>query len=211
MIEKIKARARKGLAKNDDAHGYPHAQDVANLVNTIHRHEGGDILVLGASSYLHDWCIHGGREYHVSIPALYIIREELRWVEFPVNKIEAVIDVIRHHEDYDFHSKNLSLSKECLILQDADRLDALGAKGIGRNFYTACSLGAPFGTPDDMHALAEPYHLGQVTSAIQHFYTKLLHLKDAMNTEFARGFAQERHDYMLEFLQRYKLECSGEI
>jgi hypothetical protein len=62
------------------------------------------------------------------------------------------------------------------------------------------------GTPDDMHPLEEKYTVGQLTSAIQHFYTKLLHLKDNMNTEYARHLARGRHDCLVEFLQRFRDE-----
>ena len=62
-----------------------------------------------------------------------------------------------------------------------------------------------------MKKLREEYHIGQITSAIRHFYTKLLNLKDAMNTKYAKKLAQERHDFMLEFLRRLKSEWSGKI
>ncbi len=211
MLEKIKAKARERLAKNDYAHDYSHATRVENLVNLIHQHEGGDKLVLSSSSYLHDWCTYGGREYHVSEAALAEIRGDLRIFQFPEDKIELVVDVVRHHEDYDFREKGAKLPKECRIFQDADRLDALGAIGIARCFYTSASLGNPLGTPDDMHPLDEHYHVGQLTSSIQHFYTKLLHLKDMMNTEYAKKLAQGRHDFLSEFLRRFKLEWDGKI
>jgi uncharacterized protein len=211
MIEKIQELARKGLAQNDDAHGYGHAERVANLAEEICKYEGGDQLVIITSCYLHDWCTHKGREYHVSNEAMIEIREVLKVAGFPDDKIESVIEAIRHHEDYDFRKKGAKLSKECQILQDADRLDALGAIGIGRCFYTSAKLNQPFGTLDGMNRLKEDYHIGQITSAITHFYTKLLNLKDSMNTEYARKLAQERHDFMVEFLDRLKSEWSGSI
>ncbi len=209
MIERIIARAKERLAQNDDAHGYLHAMRVANLADKIHEYEGGDQLVLSTVSYTHDWCSYGGREYHISKPALIEIRNDLIALCFPKGKINAVIDAIRHHEDYDFSRRKRKLSKECLILQDADRLDALGAIGIARCFYTTASLGYPLGTLDDMHRLEEDYNEGQLTSAIQHFYTKLLNLKDNMNTEYAKKIAQARHGTMLKFLEDFKLEWNG--
>jgi uncharacterized protein len=210
MIEKIKTRAREVLGRNDDAHGYHHAERVDNLASQIQQHEGGDGLILSVSSWMHDWCSSGGREYHVSEPALLEIENELLDLRFPSRIIKPVVEVIRRHEDYGYHEKS-KLSKECLIFQDADRLDALGAIGIGRCFYTSASLGYPFGTPDDMHKLDEAYHIGQLTPAIQHFYTKLLDLKNDMNTEYATHFARERHDFMVEFLRRFGLEWKGKL
>ncbi|MFC2142975.1 HD domain-containing protein [Candidatus Aenigmatarchaeota archaeon] len=211
MINKIQELAKTRLAQNDDAHGYEHAVRVANLAGEIHEHEGGDKLIITASCYMHDWCAFKGREYHVSEEAMEEIRKDLEALNFPKDKVEKVIEIIHHHEDYDFVKKKTKLSKECQILQDADRLDGLGAIGIGRCFYVSAKLNEPFGTPDDMKKLPEDYHVGQLTSAIRHFYTKLLNLKDTMNTEFARNLAQERHDFMVEFLERLKSEWSGKI
>ncbi len=211
MIEKIQEQARKRLAQNDDAHGYDHAERVANLAEEIRRHEGGDPLVITASCYMHDWCSYKGREYHITDEAMEEIKADLEALNFPKDKIVPIIEVIRHHEDYDFRKKGVKLSKECQILQDADRLDALGAIGVGRCFYTTAKLNQPFGTLDEMEMLEEDYHIGQITSAIRHFYTKLLNLKDSMNTEYARKLAQERHDFMVEFLNRLKSEWSGRI
>jgi len=205
VIDKIKKKARKHLDRNDNAHGYIHALRVENLAREIWKREGGDWLVISAACLMHDWFSYKGRVYHVSEPALGKIRKELAGFEFPKDKIEAVIEAIRHHEDY----SGRKLSKECLILQDADRLDAIGAIGIARCFYTTALLGYPFGTPKDMHALEKKYHIGQITPAIQHFYTKLIHLKSSMNTPYAKKLAQERHDFMLEFLRRFKLEWNG--
>jgi len=211
MIEKIKVRAKERLAQNDDAHGYSHTERVSNLAEVIRQHEGGDVLITSTASYMHDWCAYRGREYHVSETALAEIKKELIFLAFPSEKIEPVIDIIRHHEDYDFQNKKQLLSQECLVFQDADRLDALGAIGIARCFYTSASLGCPLGTPEDMHKLEERYTVGQLTPAIQHFYQKLLHLKESMNTKYARQLAQKRHDFLVEFLKRFKLEWNGKI
>ena len=75
-------------------------------------------------------------------------------------------------------------------MQDADRLDAIGAVGSARTF----AFGGEHGRSLD--------------SSIQHFYEKLLLLKDEMNTDTAREIAEERHNYMLEFLERYKKETN---
>lgn len=211
MIGLIKSKAKERLAKNDDAHGYYHAERVANLAEEIRKHEGGKQLIIVTSCYMHDWCSYKGRAYHISEEAMEEIRTDLEALRFPKDETNLVIDIIRHHEDYDFRNIGMSLSKECQIVQDADRLDALGAIGIGRCFYTTATLNHPFGTPDDMQRIQEDYHIGQITSAVQHFYTKLLNLKDAMNTDCAKKLAQERHDFMVEFLRRLKLEWIGNL
>jgi uncharacterized protein len=76
-------------------------------------------------------------------------------------------------------------------------------------FYSASSLNQPFGTPGEMKRPEGEYHVSQMTSAIEHFYAKLLLLKDSMNTVYAKSLAQDRHDFMIEFLKRFELEWSG--
>ena len=112
MKERIKARAMERLAKNDDAHGFSHAERVAALAEEIRKHEGGDGLVVFAASYMHDSFCHGGRESHASEKALPGIKKELLALEFPADKAEAVLDAIRHHEDYDFHDKKTAKEAE---------------------------------------------------------------------------------------------------
>ncbi|MEK6812073.1 MAG: HD domain-containing protein [Nanoarchaeota archaeon] len=213
MIEKIKKLARIKLANNDDAHGFIHVERVANLAEEIRKHEGGDKLIIATASYMHDWCTSKGRAYHVGEEAMREIRADLTTLNFPNDSgsLEAVIDAIRNHEEYDFKKAGKKFSKECQILQDADRLDAMGAIGIGRCFFTTAKLNEPFGTPEDMSKIGEDYSVGQITSGVRHFYTKLLNLKDSMNTEYARNLAKERHDFMVEFLDRLKLEWLGKI
>jgi len=206
IIERIKILARKFLEENDDAHGYYHAERVLNLAREIHEHEGGDWLVIAASCYLHDWWTKVGRRYHVSEEAMEGTRGILVSVNFPADKVESVLHSIRHHEDYESVE---GLSKECLILKDADELDGLGAIGIARNYFSAAKMGQNFGTPADMVPLEEPYHVGQVTTPTQHFYTKLLGSKDRMRTAYGRELAEGRHAYMVEFLERFKQEWEG--
>jgi uncharacterized protein len=207
MLERIKSRSIQLLDNNDKAHDYIHAERVANLAKEIQQREGGDEFVILASSYVHDWYASEGREYHVSDEALDLMRKELLDLEIPPKLVDTIIEVVMHHEDY---TDGSHLSIECQILQDADRLDALGAIGIARCFYTTACLNEPLGTPEDMHRLEEDYHIGQITSAVRHFYTKLLNLKNSMNTDYGRKLAQERHDFMLEFLDRFKLEWKGQ-
>jgi len=210
LIQGVRETAQVRLAQNDYAHQFDHAERVVALTDAIGPYEGGDPTILTVSGYVHDWCAKQGREQHVSEPAMNEIRRDLESLECPAWVINPVIDVVRHHEDYDFHGR-LPLSKDCLILQDADRLDALGAIGIARCFYTSAVWGCPLGTLDDMHPPAEKYHIGQLTPALQHFYSKLLYLKDSMNTETARKMAEERHHFMENFLDRFKQEWRGEI
>ena len=103
-------------------------------------------------------------------------------------------------------------SLEGKIVQDADRLDALGAVGIGRAFAYGGSKGRGMHAPrlkPTQHASFAAYQASQSTT-MNHFYEKLLLLKDRLNTTTARQLAEERHRFMEEFVQRFVAEWEGQ-
>lgn len=96
--------------------------------------------------------------------------------------------------------KHSHLSIEAAIVQDADRLDAIGAIGIARAFTYGSSISQMMYLPENEANIINE------SSAIQHFYDKLLLLKDSMNTNAAKELAEERHQFMLTFLQQFMKE-----
>jgi uncharacterized protein len=100
---------------------------------------------------------------------------------------------------------------EGMIVQDADRLDAIGAVGIGRAFAYGGHAGRPIYDPDEppqMHQSFEQYKNSR-SATINHFYEKLFLLKERMNTPTAKRIAEERHAYMEEFVTRFLREWDG--
>ena len=96
-------------------------------------------------------------------------------------------------------------TKEGMIVQDADRLDAMGAVGIARCFATGAKLNREIYNPKikpKLHKSFEEYKKARSTS-INHFYEKLLLLKDLMNTKTAKKIAKERHKFMEQFLNKF--------
>jgi uncharacterized protein len=103
-------------------------------------------------------------------------------------------------------------SKELEIVQDADRLDALGAIGIARTFNYGGFKNRPLYNPDiapNLNMSKEEYKNSE-SPTLNHFYEKLLLLKDKMNTETGKKIAQERHQFMELFLSQFYAEWDGE-
>lgn len=133
------------------------------------------------------------------------------------NVSRTIIDhVCRIIKDVSFKGAGvpaIPLSLEGKIVQDADRLDAIGAIGIARAFAYGGYRGRPLYDPDIepvLHASKEAYSQSQ-SPTINHFYEKLLLLKDLMNTETARSIAASRHRFMEDYLDRFYKEWGGVI
>lgn len=124
---------------------------------------------------------------------------------------ESVCKIIMHISYKGAGVENKMDSLEGFIVQDADRLDAIGAIGIGRAFAYGGYKNRPLydpASPPQMHASFEEYKNSK-SATINHFYEKLLLLKDRMNTPTAKRIADERHDVMVRFLDQFMLEWEG--
>ena len=130
-----------------------------------------------------------------------------RWLRNNGVKEQVVSEINEIITTMSFKGGNLKPMKtiEGKIVQDADRLDALGAIGIARTFAYSGAKGQPIYDPNLAprdHMTYKSYRHGKST-AINHFYEKLLKLKDSMNTEYGKQLAEERHHYMLQFLKQF--------
>lgn len=121
--------------------------------------------------------------------------------------IEQILFVIKHIS-FKNKGETIEKTKELEIVQDADRLDAMGAIGIARTFNFGGYKNNPIYNPDiqpNIHQTKEEYKKSNGTT-INHFYEKLLLLKNLMNTDKGRELAEERHSFMLEFLEQFYKE-----
>jgi uncharacterized protein len=196
----------------DGAHDLQHFRRVWKAAAEINREEGGvaDDLILLAAAYFHDI---------VSLPKNDLRRgESSRWSaekaarllaedfpDFPAEKIGGVYGAILAHS---FSAGIAPETPEARILQDADRLEALGAIGVARVFYVAGQLGSQLFDADD--PLAAARELDDRRFALDHFAVKLLKLPAMMHTAAARRHAEKNAAWMRLFIQKLCSEIDGD-
>ena len=203
---------KKSLIYAEGGHDWFHIERVYNNARHIASSEEADPLVVALGALLHDIAdskFHNGDEEVGPKTA----RDFLQRQQVQPAVIEHVVKIIENISfkggkvPRDFNSIELD------IVQDADRLDALGAIGIARTFnyggFKGRALYDP-SIPPNLHMTKEEYK-ASTAPTINHFYEKLLLLKDRMNTVTGRQMAEERHRFMETFLQQFYLEWKGEL
>jgi uncharacterized protein len=196
----------------DGSHDIGHFQRVWRTARYINREEGepADELILLAAAYFHDLVSlpknHPDRASSSRLSAertVLLLREQ--WPHFPPEKVEGVRHAIHAHS---FSARVAAETAEAKILQDADRMEALGAIGLARVFYTAGHLGQPLFDGDD--PLAERRPANDQLYSLDHFQVKLLKLPAMMNTATGRRLAEGHAAFLREFMERIKKEITGE-
>lgn len=210
IIKKVVAHFKKEFAHESTGHDWFHIERVWKNACLIAKEEGGDLFVIELGALLHDIADHKfvANADNESKKRTITLLEGLG-----VDKatIEAVLHIVLNCSFKGGIGENKMRSKEGLIVQDADRLDAIGAIGVARTFAFGGKFGNLLYDPNvgpSSFASAEEYRKKR-THTINHFYEKLLLLKDGMNTNTGRELAQNRHDYMEEFLEQFYAEWEG--
>jgi uncharacterized protein len=209
ILSEAEAFAREQLSRDASGHDWWHIQRVVTLARRIAREEGADAYICELAALLHDvadYKIAGDEE-----TGLRTVRDWLSAHQVEDAISEQVMEII---STMSFGGGNRPPMRtlEGRVVQDADRLDAIGAIGIARAFAFGGSRGRALYDPGEAPASytsAEAYHQSG-SSTINHFHEKLLLLKDRMNTPYARTLAEARHQYMLAFLEEFTAEWNGE-
>ena len=207
IVENCVDFVKEKLQNAEAGHDWNHIHRVWQLSKIIAEGEAVDMEIVELSALLHDIAdakFHeGDEEIGPKIAVEYLTNQKLAQ-----EKIDHIYSIIRFMSFKGGHNEGKFYSKEFAIVQDADRLDALGAIGIARTFNFGGFKNNPMFDPliePVLHQNVEEYKKNKGTT-INHFYEKLFLLKDKMNTEKAKLIAKERHDYMLEFVERFKSE-----
>lgn len=210
IIQNTIAFVKDQLKDAEAGHNWSHIERVWKLSKKIAEIEGGNLKIVELSALLHDIAdpkFHNGDENL----ALEISRNFLETQAVSEGEIEAVLYIIKNISFKNRGDFQGEPSKELQIVQDADRLDAIGAIGIARTFHFGGFKNNPIYDPEIKPNLAmtkEEYKKSEGTT-INHFYEKLLLLKDLMNTETGRKIAEKRHQFMLQFLEQFYSETEA--
>lgn len=207
VIEKTVAFVKEKLEGAEAGHDWFHIERVWKIAKKIAEKEGGNLVVIELSALLHDIAdpkFHDGDE----TLAIKISKEFLEKEQVSTEVIEQVLFIIKNISFKNREELPEILPLELQIVQDADRIDAIGAIGIARTFNFGGFKNNLMYHPEiqpNLNQTKEEYKKSNGTT-INHFYEKLLLLKDLMNTETAKKIASERHDFMLKFLDEFYKE-----
>lgn len=206
----IEHEVREQFLGESTGHDWWHIHRVRNNARAINKSEAGDPVIVELGALLHDiadFKFHDGDESIGPRRA----KEMMQKYSVPDDIQEAVVHIVANTSYKGAKVANTMTLKEGFIVQDADRLDAIGAIGIGRVFAYGGSKGRDMYDPtsaSQLHTSADAYK-NNTSSSIAHFYEKLLLLKDKMNTETGKKLAQERHSFLELFLQEFLDEWEG--
>jgi uncharacterized protein len=199
---------RTTLQDAEGGHDWWHINRVFVNARLIAQTEPCDMLTVELAALLHDIAdskFHNGNEEIGPTTAGNFLRS-INVDEFIIEHVQQIIRHISFKSGFD---KPIYHSIELDIVQDADRLDAMGAIGIARTFSYGGFKGREIYNPGIAPILdmSKEEYKNSAAPSINHFYEKLLLLKDKMNTETGKKLAEQRHAFMLTYLEQFYREC----
>lgn len=207
MLKRTEDYIRSYFENEGSGHDWWHIHRVRNMALKLAENEGGDRFVIEVAALLHDlddWKLNSGAE-----------SKTVNWLKkLDLDEIKAgkILEIIEQVSFKGAGVENKAFTIEAKIVQDADRLDAIGAIGIARTFAYGGHKSRPIyhpGIKPVMHSDFESYK-NSTAPTINHFYEKLLLLKNALNTATAIEIAKNRHIFMETFLTQFFAEWEGD-
>ena len=194
ILIQVQQHIKKTFLEESTGHDYFHIERVVVNAKKILQKENADSFLVELAAWVHDI---GDYKLHEGVDkSEELISEFLKSLNLDQDCIDRVNEIV---SQVSFSKGNKPTSIEAEIVQDADRLDAIGAVGIARCFAYGGSVGNILYNPEDN---------SKNSSSIQHFYDKLFKLKDLMNTDTAKSIAQDRHDFMQNYVQQFYKEVN---
>jgi len=203
MIKETEKYVKDFHMGDSSGHDYAHIERVRKMALTIGREEQADLLIVEMAALLHDTV---DDKLTDEVTAWAKLENFFDQIALADEKRDAIKHILKYMSFKGGKNAGKLESLEGKVVQDADRLDAIGAIGIARTFMYAGKFGDIMYNP-----LIPPRDLQQAdyrekTHAINHFYEKLFKLKDLMNTKTGQAFAIERHKFMEQFIAQFKKE-----
>ncbi|WP_455424988.1 phosphohydrolase [Dryocola sp. LX212] len=208
--ERFETWLRDNWAQDDKAHDVAHFHRVWKTAQRIIAGSEADRLVVLTACYFHDIVNLPKNHPQRHLASTQAAQETLRildadFPDFPRELYDAVAHAVRAHS---FSAGIAPQTLEAKIVQDADRLESLGAIGLARVFYTSGALGRPLF--DSTDPLAQSRELDDTTYALDHFQKKLFKLPETMQTEAGRELARLNADFLVHYMAKLCAELKGD-
>ncbi|MGG3523600.1 HD domain-containing protein [Bacillus pseudomycoides] len=209
-IQKTVAFVRNILETDASGHDWYHIERVHKLAISLSEKEGGDRFVIEMAALLHDVADEKLNESEEA--GMKKVSDWLEGLNVTEEENEHILHIIMNMSYKGGHGGKVS-TLEGKIVQDADRLDALGAIGIARTFAYGGAKGRLMYDPNipPREEMTKEEYRKNDDPSLNHFYEKLLKLKDLMNTDAAKRDAEIRHRYMEEFIEQFMKEWNAQI
>ena len=214
IISKTADFVRSVLKDAEGGHDWFHIERVWKNAKHIAEHEDVDLFIVELGALLHDIAdakFYDGDE-NIGPEKAERFLKSIGIERSVIDHIKNIIRNISYKSGLDTKNTKRFSSKEMQVIQDADRLDAIGAIGIARTFNYGGFKNREIYNPEikpEINLTKEAYKKSTAPT-INHFYEKLLLLKDQMNTEAGKKIAENRHKYMEDFLEQFYKEWDGE-
>ena len=211
IIDQTVKFVKETLANAEGGHDWWHIYRVWQLAKKIATTEKTNLLVVELGALLHDIADAKFNDGDESIGPKKA-REFLQSISVEEEIITHVENIIQHISFKGGNFKQAFNSTELAVVQDADRLDAMGAIGIARTFNYGGFKNRAIYNPNIQPnlSMSKEEYKNSTAPTINHFYEKLLLLKDRMNTTTGKAMAKHRHNYMEQFLEEFYKEWEGE-
>ncbi len=209
IVTEIAGIVRDKFTNDTSGHDWYHMERVWKMARQLGEAEGADLFIVELAALLHDWA-----DWKFSADQskdTEEMKQLLRNHGATEDQIGNICEIIENVSFKGLEKRSTQSTLEGKVVQDADRLDAIGAIAIARVFAYGGHKGRPIYDPSIPLnvTLTNEQYLKNERSGLAHFFDKLLHLKDQINTESAKKIAEERHRYMEEYVERFLAEWDG--
>ncbi|MGT2911740.1 HD domain-containing protein [Streptococcus cameli] len=209
VLQATKDFVKDYLEGEAGGHDWWHIMRVTNMAERLAKEEGANVFLCQMAALLHD--LADEKVAKSEEQGLALVQEWLKKQAVPKDQQLHILDIVQHVSYKAGQNDGYSLTLEGKVVQDADRLDALGAIGIARTMAYSGNKGRLIHDPEvpirDKMSLEE--YRSNYGTAITHFYEKLLRLSDKMQTKTGRTLAKERHAFLENYLQQFFAEWDG--